>query len=113
LVNVNPSAPPKLRSWIKFGWFDESAVDLKTFAPPNTNYLETNSGIGTAGPTLLVKCNVAFASDLAIIRTVALKFFAQWLIGMAFFSTSLRRSARFPTRWRYQTADKRPTASLS
>jgi hypothetical protein len=101
---------PNLRSRIDFGRFNESAANPKTFSATNMNYLETNSGIRTAGPTLLVKCNVAFTGDLLIIETVAPKFFAQWLIGMAFFSTSLSRSARFPTRWRYQAADKGPTA---
>jgi hypothetical protein len=46
------------------------AADPKAFVSPNMNYLETNSGIGTPVPTLLVKCNVAFASDLAIIEAV-------------------------------------------
>src|SRR5215831_14839729 len=104
---------PTLRRRIDFRWFDESVADPKTFAPANTNYLETNSGIGTAGPTLLIKCNVAFASDLAVIEPGALKFFAQWLIGMAFFSTSLSRSRRFVGRWRSQVADEGSTAFLS
>jgi hypothetical protein len=98
---------------IDLSWRDKSAADLESIASANADYLETNSRIATAVPTLRVNHTVPFAGDLAIIETVAPKFFRQWLVETAFFTPTLNRSAPIPTRWRYQTADKRPTAFLS
>jgi hypothetical protein len=101
---------PKLRRRINFRWFDESAANLKSVSATDTNHFVRPTWFSAAKPSLLVNRSVAFASDLSIIETVTPKFFAQWLIGMAFFSTSLSRSRHFVSRWRSQVADRRPTA---
>src|SRR5262249_27246996 len=85
-------------------------ADLKPVAPSNPNYLVTNARLRAASPTLLVYCRIPFAGNLPVVEAVMPKSSSQRPVETAFLGPTLSRSARFPTRWWYQTADKRPTA---
>jgi hypothetical protein len=89
-VNVNP-----LRSWINFPWLNKPAANLKSVSATDTNHFVRPTWFSAASPNLLVNGDVPFTSDLAIIEPVALKFFWQWLIELAFLTPTLSRSARF------------------
>src|SRR5207247_3111186 len=96
--------------WINFGWFNKSSADLKSFAPPNPNYLVTNARLRAASPTLFVYCGATLSRNLPVCGPAAPKLFRQWLVGTAFLAASLSPSARFYRYWRHQVADKRQSA---
>jgi hypothetical protein len=78
-----------------------SAADLKTFAPPDANYLVADAPIAATAPTLLIYRAIAFAGDLAVLKSVMPKFCWQWLVGMPFLGASRSRSARLRSRELY------------
>jgi hypothetical protein len=85
---------PGFRVWIDFGPFYKSVADLKTLTTTDANYLVAIGPGQTTIPDLLVNRCIGLASNLPVIESVTPKPCWQRLIGTAFFTPSLRRSAR-------------------
>src|SRR5262249_23602654 len=88
---------PRFRIWVDLRRLNNSTAYLKSVSTADANDLKCG-GVLTALPNLLINRKIAFAMNLPVRESAAPKSSWQRLIGMAFLTLTLTRSARFPRR---------------